>query len=81
MEWTLVAQLSSTDATKAVEIRRSPKGDLFRYYVMQWWDACEEDEGLLGDGYWSNTEMSGYFASQEDCEQDAIKSYAWLRTE
>ncbi len=79
MEWTLVSQLTSTDSTKAVEIRCSRGGDLFRYYVMQWWDACDEDEGALGDGYWSNTEMSGYFASQKECENDAIRCYSWLK--
>jgi hypothetical protein len=81
MEWTLVFQLTSNESTQAIEIRRSPKGDLFRYYVMRWWNACEEDEGALGDGYWSNTEMSGCFASQEECEKDAICNHSWLHTE
>ena len=79
-EWTKIKSIEDETGTRRVELRQSPDGKLFRYYELQWWDACEEDEGALGDGYWSFNGMSGYFGSLTDCEKEARSAVDWLRS-
>lgn len=78
--WTIIKSIDDETGTRRVEMRQSPDGKLFRYNELQWWDACQEDEGALGDGYWSSNGMSGYFGTLVDCENEARGSINWLRS-
>lgn len=68
--WILNRRISSSDGSKCLDIEEGP-GPIFRYVSYKWMDACEEDEGALGDGMWIVDQRSGLFGSQELCERDA----------
>ncbi|MBF9049272.1 hypothetical protein GTA62_02460 [Roseobacter sp. HKCCD9010] len=77
--WTLEKCLEGEGGTRNVEIRASPDRKLFRYYEKVW-IAVDEDELLYhpDGGYWSCPEMSGYYASLEECELGAYSNIGWL---
>lgn len=77
--WPVKKKLESEDGTRNVEIRVSPDGKLFRSYEHVW-TAVGEDQLLYhpDGGYWTCPEMSGYYASLEECEGAARASTAWL---
>ncbi|WP_226892578.1 hypothetical protein [Phycobacter azelaicus] len=77
--WTLEKTLNSENGTRNVEIRASPDRKLFRYHENLWIDVNED--GLLyhpDGGYWSCQNMSGYYASLEECVCGAYADLAWL---
>jgi hypothetical protein len=77
--WPVKKKLESEDGTRNVEIRVSPDGRLFRFYENVW--TAVGADGLLyhpDGGYWTCPEMSGYYASLEECEGAARASIAWL---
>ncbi len=76
--WKLEKKIEDPRGNRSVELRRSPTGELFRYQVVEWVDACDEDEGALGDGFWTCTDISGYFDTLSECEAEARKSVNWL---
>jgi hypothetical protein len=53
---------------------------LFRFETLRWIDAAEEDEGVLGDGYWTCDHFSGLYQTAVAAEQDARRIIPWLRT-
>lgn len=69
--WSFQKSFFSRNKTIQVEIRKSPDGRLFRYYVLKWFDVCDEDEGAFGDGFWSISDLSGYYETLEECEAGA----------
>jgi hypothetical protein len=77
--WTLKSKLESDDGAQYVELRASPDEKLFRYYAYAWM-AVGDDELLYhpDGGYWSHTEMSGYYDSLAECEAAARSSLNWL---
>ncbi len=77
-DWTIERTLKNADGTRAVELRGSLDRNLFRYHVMTWMAAAEEDEGMLGDGYWATNATSGYFDTIKECEADALASVDFL---
>ncbi|MEO0772805.1 MAG: hypothetical protein AAFZ04_06445 [Pseudomonadota bacterium] len=78
--WALEKKLESADGTRNVQIRVSPDGKLFRYYEYVWITVGEDELLYHPDGgYWSCPEMSGYFASVEECELGARSAVNWLK--
>lgn len=78
--WIIEKKLESEDKMRNVELRVSPDGKLFRYYVNVW-IAVDEEELLYhpAGGYWSCPKMSGYYPSLRECEKAAFSSEKWLR--
>ena len=77
--WSIKKTLQNDDGTRSVDIRVSPDGKFFRYYENVW-ITVGDDELLYypNGGFWTNPEMSGYYASLEDCEGAARACIAWL---
>ena len=77
--WPVKKKLESEDGKRNVEIRVSPDGKLFRFYENVW-TAVGEEELLFhpNGGYWKSSQMSGYYAGLEECEDAARASIAWL---
>ena len=70
--WVVEKKIVSEDGTRNVEIRVSPDRKFFRYYENVWTKVGEDELLFYPDGgYWSCPEMSGYYASLEDCERGA----------
>ncbi len=78
-KWLTVTTINDITGEKRVEIQQDTERSLYRFLVEQWWHAAEEDEGCLGEGFWSNTDVSGLLGSIEECEKDARASIDWLR--
>jgi hypothetical protein len=78
--WKIKKKLVSEDKMRNVELRVSPDGELFRYYVNVW-IAVDEDELLYHPegGYWSCPKISGYYSSLSECEKAAHSTVQWLR--
>lgn len=76
--WRLVRRVLDGDGSRRLDIEASDKS-LFRYTSYSWQAAADEDEGALGDGYWTQDRQSGLFGSLELCERDARSSIKWFR--
>jgi hypothetical protein len=77
--WAIEKKIESVHRTRNVEIRVSPDRKFFRYYENVWTDVGENELLFYPDGgYWSCSEISGYFASLDDCERDARAHLDWL---
>ena len=77
-EWKEVNRITAPDRRQAVCIMEGPHG-FFRFDAVRWIDAADEDEGALGDGYWTCDHFSGLYQSAAEAEQDARRIVAWLR--
>ena len=77
-EWKDVKRIAAPDHRWELCIMEGPHG-LFRFHALKWIDAVEEDEGRLGDGYWTCDHFSGLYQSAAEAEQDARGMYPWLR--
>ena len=79
--WVVEKKIVSEDGTRNVEIRVSPDRKFFRYYENVWTKVGEDELLFYPDGgYWSCPEMSGYYASLEDCERGARADLGWLES-
>ncbi|MES0827006.1 hypothetical protein [Ruegeria sp. SCP11] len=66
------------DGTRNVEMRLSLGRKLFRNNEKVWTEVGEDKLLFYPDGgYWSCPEMSGYYASLEDCERGARSDLGW----
>ena len=61
-EWKEVKRIAAPDQRRRLCIMEGPHG-LFRFDTLRWIDAAEEDEGVLGDGYWTCDHFSGLYQS------------------
>jgi hypothetical protein len=81
--WKEIKRITAPDRRRVLRIMEGPHG-LFRFDTLRWFDAAEEDEGTLGDGYWacdylSGDHSSGLYQSAAEAEQDARSIVPWLR--
>jgi hypothetical protein len=77
--WSIEKTLRNDDRTRAVDIRVSPDGKLFRYYENVWSSVGDDELMYYPDGgFWSCPEMSGYYGSLKDCELGARNNVKWL---
>jgi hypothetical protein len=77
-EWKEIKRISAPGQRRQLSIMQGPHG-LFRFDTMRWIDAGEEDEGVLGAGYWACEDRSGLYQSAIEAEQDARRIVPWLR--
>ena len=75
MAWKEIKRIAH--AHRELSILEGPNG-LFRFDTFKWIESCEEDEGALGDGYWSCDHQSGYYDSATAAEADARQKVPWL---
>jgi hypothetical protein len=76
--WKEVKRIAAPVQRRELRIMEGPHG-LFRFDTLRWIDAAEEDEGALGDGYWTRDHFSGLYQSADEAEQDARSIVPWLR--
>ncbi|KPP83662.1 MAG: hypothetical protein HLUCCA08_07635 [Rhodobacteraceae bacterium HLUCCA08] len=77
--WDVVRKFESEDGTRSVEIRVSADGKLFRFYEHVWTAAADDELLYYPDGgFWSCPQVSGYYASVDECVNDARLAICWL---
>lgn len=76
--WKQVKRILALDRRRELCIMEGPHG-LFRFDTLRWIDATEEDEGVLGAGYWTCDHFSGLYQSAAEAEKDAQSMIPWLR--
>lgn len=79
-DWQIVKVVQAPEGERKAEFRQSADGGLYRYHVSEWFPPEEDEAACFPDGFWSETDMSGLYATLSECEADARRSVPWLRS-